>query len=205
MPLRSPKPGENDGAESSVLLISPYPEDETLLRNVVNGFSFRLEVSLDWRTARTGSPLSSFPVIITERDLPDASWENVFSNCEGMQNLPRLIVTSRLADERLWAEVLNRRGFDVLAKPFDRDEVTRVLGHALCRSSPAPTRKLAASGHTAMSSSSKSVRADGVQRCAASHPLRNRLETKTLGKQLASTRIICTALRHLHPKIPSST
>lgn len=149
MPVRSRKPIENDRTESAVLLISPYPEDHTFLRDVVNGFSFRLEVSLDWRTARTGSPLSSFPVIITERDLPDASWENVFSDCERMRNPPRLIVISRLADERLWAEVLNRRGFDVLGKPFEREEVTRILGYALSRSRLLPARKPAASGRTA--------------------------------------------------------
>jgi len=37
----------------------------------------------------------------------------------------RLIVTSRLADECLWAEALNIGAYDVLAKPFDRNEVRR--------------------------------------------------------------------------------
>lgn len=160
MPVRSHKPFEDDRAESAVLLISPYPEDEAFLRDIANGFSFRLEVSLDWRTARTGSPLSSFPVVITERDLPDASWENVSSDCERMRNPPRLIVISRLADERLWAEVLNRCGFDVLAKPFDRDEVTRVLGYALYPSRLLPARKPAASGRT-VASDSKALAING--------------------------------------------
>ncbi len=43
---------------------------------------------------------------------------------------PLLIVTSRLADEYLWAEALNLGAWDVLAKPFDREEVSRVLGFA---------------------------------------------------------------------------
>jgi DNA-binding response OmpR family regulator len=34
-----------------------------------------------------------------------------------------VIVASTCADERLWAEVLNLGGFDVLSKPFDRKEV----------------------------------------------------------------------------------
>ena len=144
MAVRSRKPIENDRTEGAVLLISPYPEDETFLRDIVNGFSFRLEVSLDWRTARTASALSSFSLIITERDLPDASWQNVFSKCERLRNPPRLIVISRLADERLWAEVLNRCGFDVLAKPFERDEVARVLDYALSPSRLLPARKPAA-------------------------------------------------------------
>ncbi len=40
---------------------------------------------------------------------------------------PLLIVTSRLADERLWAEALNLGAWDVLAKPFDADEVIRIV------------------------------------------------------------------------------
>lgn len=31
-----------------------------------------------------------------------------------------------MADERLWAEVLNLGGYDVLPTPFEPDEVTRV-------------------------------------------------------------------------------
>ena len=41
-----------------------------------------------------------------------------------------LIVTDRLADERLWAEVLNLGGYDLLLKPFDPEEVLRVVNSA---------------------------------------------------------------------------
>ena len=43
---------------------------------------------------------------------------------------PLLIVTSRLADERLWAEALNLGAWDVLARPFDEDEVSRIVSVA---------------------------------------------------------------------------
>jgi len=43
---------------------------------------------------------------------------------------PLLIVASRLADEYLWAEALNPGAYDVLAKPFDAEEVIRVLRSA---------------------------------------------------------------------------
>jgi DNA-binding response OmpR family regulator len=53
---------------------------------------------------------------------------------------PSFIVTSRLADERLWAEALNFGAFDVLAKPFDRAEALRVIG-AAWRAWGRPVRK----------------------------------------------------------------
>ena len=43
---------------------------------------------------------------------------------------PKLIVSSRLADHRLWAEVLNLGGFDVLMTPFETEEVLRVTSSA---------------------------------------------------------------------------
>lgn len=39
---------------------------------------------------------------------------------------PNLIVSSRLADARLWVEVLNLGGFNVLVTPFETEEVLRV-------------------------------------------------------------------------------
>jgi DNA-binding NtrC family response regulator len=58
------------------------------------------------------------------------SWKNVLDRLAGMDGPPRLIVMSRLADERLWAEVLNLGGYDVLAKPLDGEELRRVVGTA---------------------------------------------------------------------------
>src|SRR5207247_10739198 len=43
---------------------------------------------------------------------------------------PRMIVTSEIADERLWTEVLNVGGFDVLLKPLDPKELFRVVSLA---------------------------------------------------------------------------
>jgi DNA-binding response OmpR family regulator len=43
---------------------------------------------------------------------------------------PALVVTSRIADDSLWAEALNLGAYDVLAKPFDGAEVVRVVSLA---------------------------------------------------------------------------
>ena len=51
---------------------------------------------------------------------------------KGLLHPPALIVTSRLADERRWAEALNLGAWDVLAKPLDRREVLRSV-RAACQ------------------------------------------------------------------------
>jgi FixJ family two-component response regulator len=69
-------------------------------------------------------------VVVCERDLADGGWKDVLEVTASRSNPPPLIVTSRLADEYLWAEVLNLGGFDVLAKPLNKQEVRRVLNFA---------------------------------------------------------------------------
>ena len=64
------------------------------------------------------------PVVICESSLPDGNWKDLLGKT------PRLIVTSHAADEALWAEVLNLGGYDVLAQPFDEQEVRRVVAMA---------------------------------------------------------------------------
>lgn len=70
-------------------------------------------------------------VVICERDLPDGNWKAVLGTCEALSHPPIVLVVSRHADENLWAEVLNLGGYDVLLKPFDRGEVTRVIASSL--------------------------------------------------------------------------
>jgi len=57
--------------------------------------------------------------------LKNGSWIDVLEHANSLSHPPSLIVTSRLADDRLWAEALNLGAWDVLAKPFDRTEVIR--------------------------------------------------------------------------------
>jgi DNA-binding NtrC family response regulator len=115
----------------SVLLISPDPEDAVFMREIIASLNCQLESASDRHGAELALQRDVFGVIIAERDLPDGDWRDVLSGLERQSYSPLLIVVSRLADERLWAEVLNLGGFDVLAKPFAHEEANRVIDHAL--------------------------------------------------------------------------
>jgi DNA-binding response OmpR family regulator len=69
-------------------------------------------------------------VVICERELADGNWYDLLECALKLDRPPLLLVMSKQADERLWSEVLNLGGYDVLLKPFDRSEVTRVVSMA---------------------------------------------------------------------------
>jgi DNA-binding response OmpR family regulator len=71
-----------------------------------------------------------FGVFICDSSRESGNWRSVLADLQNRHDPPSLIVSSRLADERLWAEVLNLGGYDVLMQPFDRSEVLRVTAMA---------------------------------------------------------------------------
>jgi len=69
-------------------------------------------------------------VVLSEPELSDGSWRDLLHGMASLSAPPSLIISSRLADHHLWAEVLNLGGFDVLMTPFEEEEVLRVTGSA---------------------------------------------------------------------------
>ena len=69
-------------------------------------------------------------VLVCGSVLPDGNWKQLLEGLAVLPAPPSLIVTSKHADDALWAEVLNLGAYDVLSKPFDRAEVTRTISLA---------------------------------------------------------------------------
>ena len=69
-------------------------------------------------------------VVLCESQTATGSWRELLELTELLVEPPLLIVTSRIADECLWAEALNLGAWVVLAKPYDPGEVERVVALA---------------------------------------------------------------------------
>jgi DNA-binding NtrC family response regulator len=65
-------------------------------------------------------------VVLADTEMSGGCWRDLLGTISLLTLPPNLIVCSRLADERLWAEVLNLGGYDVLPTPFEPDEASRV-------------------------------------------------------------------------------
>jgi DNA-binding response OmpR family regulator len=91
-----------------------------------------------WRLLRKGSveaavkalDREAIAIVMCDGDRMPWAWKELLRRLVGLPRPPMQIVTSRLANDRLWAEALNLGAYDVLARPFDATEVLRTAGMA---------------------------------------------------------------------------
>ena len=128
-----------------VLSVSPDEGDHSELLHILDELPFLLTTARSSREAAACLDSGQFAVILCECKLPDGNWLEILNQISGRAEKCFLIVTSRLADASLWAEVLNLGGYDLLAKPFNRQEVRHVLTSAWVQSAN-PVRQASAAG-----------------------------------------------------------
>ena len=122
----------------TVLSVDPIARDHEALGQILNCSQRSLCPDSQWTLTATPTvalALSAIrempvPILICSCDDRSDSWKELLEAFPSLAHPPLLIVTSRMADERLWAEALNLGAYDVLAKPFDRHEVTRIVSMA---------------------------------------------------------------------------
>jgi DNA-binding NtrC family response regulator len=69
-------------------------------------------------------------LVLTDLSLPDGSWFDVLNSVGDVNARAAVVVCARVADERLWTQVLEAGGFDVLVEPYQDHEVRRILAAA---------------------------------------------------------------------------
>jgi len=113
-----------------VLLISPLDDDHQRLAGILRHSNWRLHGVHTQAESLEFLRENVTPVVICTSELPDGTWRDLLFQLGRIGRPPLLVVASRLADERLWAEALNLGAYNVLAKPFDTTEVLHVVGQA---------------------------------------------------------------------------
>lgn len=103
------------------------------LKSIFRGSRWKLEAA---STVHEGVQIArrydcEIPVVICEYRLPDGDWNLMLAEVNRAAVPSSLIVCSRLADERLWLEVLNLGAFDLLlCAPFVSGDVLRATENA---------------------------------------------------------------------------
>jgi CheY-like chemotaxis protein len=131
------------GTARSIVAVSVFPkqEDHAALRSIFRDSEWPICPSSRWtlnacKNLDEALPIlesGRIPVVLCERDLRSGTWKDMVEALAPLPNPPYLIVASRQADERLWAEALNLGAYDVLPIPFNTAEVVRTLSVAWVR------------------------------------------------------------------------
>jgi DNA-binding NtrC family response regulator len=120
----------NPSSVVTVLSVSPLAEDYFSIQAVFDHSKWKLYNAESLASGLATMGRREIGVVICERDLAPGTWIDLLQVLQTLPNAPPLIVTSRLADERLWADALNLGAYDVLAKPFRREELVRSVSMA---------------------------------------------------------------------------
>lgn len=116
-----------------VLLISSDEEDHASVRSILAHSGLTLSFTRSFQEARAILRDGSIGVVISAGRSGDGyGWKDLLRELQDNAAATRLVVADRLADEALWAEVLNFGGYDLLLKPFNSTELFRVVDMA-CR------------------------------------------------------------------------
>ena len=113
----------------TLLAVSSEEEDRRSLESILDPNGWTIQGAQSIREA-TQLIVEKPGLILCEKDLPDGSWKDILRMAAKLDSQPPVVVVSRSADQRFWAEVLNLGGYDLLLKPLQGNEVSRVLSMA---------------------------------------------------------------------------
>lgn len=121
-----------------ILSVGPMDEHHAALGDILQSSDWpgdtdtagRLLVRASFDECLSTVRQTRIPIVLCDAQ---RNWRHLLEEFRELPEPPHLIVTSRLADDRLWSEALNLGAYDVLAKPFDPSEVVRVLTMAWMR------------------------------------------------------------------------
>ena len=125
----------------TVLSFEPNRYDRAALENIFHdsrwpmhpGWKWQLKMTPTLRLVLAAIRIAQVPLVVCGCDVESGTWKQMLEAFPCIANPPLLIVTSRLADDRLWVEALNLGAYDVLAKPYDTTEVIRTFNCAWLR------------------------------------------------------------------------
>jgi len=73
----------------------------------------------------------TYDLVLVDVKLSDGSWQDLLEFILDTKIACEMIVCSRLGDERLWAEVIQRGAYDLIAEPYEQQQVLRIVQSAL--------------------------------------------------------------------------
>jgi DNA-binding NtrC family response regulator len=113
-----------------LLALTPEPEEWQALQRIADAEGWSMFWARTCGGARQLIERHSIPIVICDRNLPGGDWRTIVSDLATLVPLVCVLLASDVADDYLWREVVQNRGFELLTKPFDPDKVVRMVRFA---------------------------------------------------------------------------
>ena len=144
--------GKGAEARATLLAVFGQVEDRRSLEPILSPCEWEVIWTRTSAEAVTAARRTAAPIIVCDERFADGEWKELWNELGKLPCPPEFILASRLADERLWAELLNLGGYDLLTKPFRAEEVIRAVDGALrerqlARTARSTNRRLSTPAH----------------------------------------------------------
>jgi DNA-binding response OmpR family regulator len=130
--MKKPPGMEKGSTLLGVLSVSQIEDDHAFLKSIFSSHAAWTQIAESKPALHTSSTLAAaqmtlrrnrIAVVLYDSDSMPGTYRRMLECLVALPDMPQLIVTSRLADEKLWVEVLNLGAYDLLVKPFNAKEV----------------------------------------------------------------------------------
>jgi CheY-like chemotaxis protein len=129
--VREADSGDGSRASVRLLAILPRTEDAEQLRRIGGDLGWSVSIVNTTAEAMDWLQTESVTAAICDQDLGEEDWRVVMYRIATLPRSPCVLLASRVMDQYLWNEVILNRGYDVVSKPFQSDELRRVVAFAL--------------------------------------------------------------------------
>jgi len=117
--------------KTRVLLVM-LPQRRTSLVRILEQNGMEVVAAGDFLEAQEKLEVAdSYDLVFVDADLPGGSWKMLLQDILDSRCPCEIIVCSRIADEHLWAEVLQCGAYDLVGEPYDERQVADVAHNAL--------------------------------------------------------------------------
>ena len=111
-------------------VITENPDDAETLREIAFHCNWRISIVDSSSAAIASLDDQPTPLVICDRDLSGEPWRDVLAKIAALPQAVCVLLASRVVDDYLWHQVIRHHGYDVVAKPFQHEQLRRAVTFA---------------------------------------------------------------------------
>jgi FixJ family two-component response regulator len=118
-----------------LLIVTSRAEDVEELTSILHDTPWELTDASHLEDPATALKGAAVPILLFDRDSAGGCWQVAMKRMIKSRRGVCVVLLSSVADQYLWDEVVHQGGFDLLTRPFRKEQVlsTLMFAYAHCR------------------------------------------------------------------------